>query len=491
MTDVEFVAKRYKPCRATSLLRVFRVFFDGIVINCIVMASVTLAMAKTIRSLLVLPEGVVLDIGFIGALDAPDLLLIALAAVALFYSALSGLYGVVYTDLMQFALAMAGSIGLAVIVYRDACTGGGLTEKLANTPALREHGLGFFPDLSTLDLKSFTFFVYISVIWWARAPGNGYYVQRLLATRSERDSFLAFLWFNVCQYIIRPWPWILVGLISLHYLPGLKDHESSFPMMMNLFLPAGLKGVMAASMLAAFMSTIDTHLNWSASYVINDFYHPFINRNAGQRHYVMVSRLTMLALTMIALLIANRLTTIIGAYKYLAVTFAGIGTVMICRWYWWRVNAYSEIAAIVASLVLANYLQVKLPSTPSTDLFAIRIVITIIAVTGTWVAVTFLTSGNVPDKHTVAFYTKMKIPGPGWKKVRQVAQIKQEGGELGRSALAWVTCVLCILSTTLGIGKLLFQQWRTALVYLCVAAAAGCALKTFISKMSFLKTPPQ
>jgi SSS family solute:Na+ symporter len=247
---------------------------------------------------------------------------------------------------------------------------------------------------------------------------------------------------------------------------------------------------MAASMLAAFMSTIDTHLNWSASYVINDFYHPFINRNAGQRHYVMVSRLTMLALTMIALLIANRLTTIIGAYKYLAVTFAGIGTVMICRWYWWRVNAYSEIAAIVASLVLANYLQVKLPSTPSTDLFAIRIVITIVAVSGIWVVVTFLTSGNVPDKHTVAFYTKMKIPGPGWKKVRQVAQVKQEGGELGRSALAWVTCVLCIFATTLGIGKLLFQQWATALVYLCVAAAAGCALKAFISKIRFLQTSP-
>lgn len=485
MTDIEFITKRYKPSPATSALRVFKVFFDGVLINCIVMASVTLAMAKTIKVLLNLPETAILNLPFFGELNAPDVLLLVLAAAALSYSLLSGLYGVVYTDMLQFALAMTGSIGLAVIVYADACGGTGLSDKLSSSPGFEPNFLNFFPDLRSFNLKSFTFFVYVSITWWARAPGKGYYVQRLLAARSEKDSFLAFLWFNICQYVIRPWPWIVVGLVSLYYLPNLKDNESSFPMMINLFLPSGLRGVMVAAILAAFMSTIDTHLNWGASYIINDFYRPFINAHKSTRHYIRVSRLTMLLLTIAALVVTTRLNTIIGAYKYLGLTLAGVGTVMIARWYWWRVNPYSELAAIVASLVVANLLQIKLPGTATTDLYAVRVVVTVIVVAAIWITVTFLTSTGTPERHTIDFYSKMKIPGPGWKTVRQAAQIKPNPTEFAQNLTAWVTSVAFIFSAMLGIGKLLFHQFGSATVYFSVAVTTGYLLKKLIARMKF------
>jgi SSS family solute:Na+ symporter len=486
MTDIEFITKRYQPSTATSVLRVFKVFFDGVLINCIVMGSVTLAMAKIIKALLHLPDAALFHFPLLGDVNAVAVVLFILAATALSYSALSGLYGVVYTDLLQFVLAMAGSVGLAAYVYLDASTGAGLIKKLAAAPEFKTDFLSFFPDLSSFNLVTFTFLVYVFITWWARAPGNGYYVQRLLATRSEKDSLLAFLWFNVCQYVIRPWPWIIVGLLSLRYLPHLKDPESSFPMMIDMFLPAGLKGIMVASLLAAFMSTIDTHLNWGASYIINDLYKPFINPGKSAKHYVFVSRIGMVTLMMAALLVTTRLSSVLGAYKYLGVMFGSIGTVMIARWYWWRVNPYSEIAAIVASLIVANYLQIVLPSTPGADWFAVRVVLTITVVTAVWVLVTCLTSKQTPDPHTLAFYTKMRIPGPGWKKVSQIAGVKPIAGEFTQNLIAWLLCVVFIFSATLGLGKFILLQWKWGLIYLVAAIAAGCALRRTMRRMSFM-----
>ncbi|MHC4155414.1 MAG: sodium:solute symporter family protein [Planctomycetota bacterium] len=486
LTDIEFVAMRYPPTKAVSVLRIFKVFFDGVLVNCIVMASVTLAMAKIIKALLHLPDVTLFHVPFLGKVGPAAVVLLVLGATALIYSALSGLYGVVYTDLLQFVLAMAGSIGLALYVYVDASTGTGWMEKLTAAPEFKHDFVNFLPDLTSFDLVTFTFLVYVFVTWWARAPGNGYYVQRLLATRSEKDSVLAFLWFNICQYVIRPWPWIIVGLLSLHYLPNLKDPESSFPMMIDLFLPAGLKGIMVASLLAAFMSTIDTHLNWGTSYLINDLYKPFIRPHQSARHYVLISRIGMVLLTAAALLVTTRLTSVLGAYKYLGVMFGSIGTVMIARWYWWRVNAYSEIAAIVTSLLVANYLQIALPSTPKTDWFAVRVVVTVAAVTLVWVTVTLLTSRKTPDQHTVAFYAKMRIPGPGWKKAAQMAGVEPIAGEFVRNLIAWLLCVVFIFSATLGLGKFILLQWKCGLVFVAAAIVAGCALRRTMRGMKFM-----
>jgi SSS family solute:Na+ symporter len=486
MTDVEFVARRYEPSWATSALRIFRVFFDGVLLNGIVMASVTLAMAKILQAVLNLPEDAAWRLPVLGDVSAVALILVLLAGVTVLYSTSAGLYGVAYTDVVQFVLATAGSIGLAVVVYLQASAHPGLLVRLASAPHFEAHFLSFFPHLGSSALTMFTFFVYVSMIWWYRIPGNGYFVQRLVATRSERDSFFAFLWFNVWQYVIRAWPWIAVGLLSLYYLPDLADPESCFPRMISLFLPAGLKGIMVASLLGAFMSTIDTHLNWGASYAINDLYRPFLRPAASDRHYVLVSRLATLLLTAIALLLTTRMTSILGAYKYLATIFGGTGTVMIARWYWWRVNAWSEIAAIVTSLLVANALEFLLPSTPETDLFAVRLVLTIVIVALVWVLVTLWTSSATPSSHLVDFYSRLRVAGPGWRHVRRLAGVEAEPGEFTRSLFAWLCCVLFLFSSMLGIGAFLFHGWVRGLLCMVGAAVTGLVLHRQISRMRFL-----
>lgn len=482
MTDVEFVAQRYEPSAATTTLRIFKVFFDGVLLNCIVMASVTLAMAKVINVMLDLPQSAVFELPVIGRIYWPAIILFILGFSAVLYSALSGLYGVVYTDLLQFILAMAGSIGLAVIVYIHAASDNIIAD-FSQKAAVSQTFLNFFPSVNSSSLAVFTFFVYIFLTWWHRVPGNGYYVQRLLATRSEKDSVLAFLWFNICQYVIRPWPWIIVGLFSLYYLPGLADHESSFPEMINTFLPTGLKGIMVASMLAAFMSTIDTHLNWGTSYMVNDFYKPFIKSKKNVSHYILVSRILMLDLMIAALLLASKLSSILAAYKYLSVVFGGIATVMIARWYWWRINPYSEISAIIASLIVGNLTQIIFISYDGKDLYAVRLVITVLAVTATWFTVTCLTSSKEPTIHLINFYQKMKIPGPGWKKVRGLAGCDPQKSELMINFTGWVSCVVFIYSLTLGIGKLLFQELLTGFFCIALSVLSGLVLAKVLRKM--------
>ncbi|MHC5060692.1 MAG: sodium:solute symporter family protein [Planctomycetota bacterium] len=487
MTDVEFVAQRYEPSPATTALRIFKVFFDGVLLNCIVMASVTLAMTKVINVMLDLPQSVVFELPVIGQVYWPAIILFILGFSAVLYSALSGLYGVVYTDLLQFILAMTGSIGLAIIVYIRASADNIITDFPQKASVSRTF-LDFFPSVNSSSLAVFTFFVYIFLTWWHRVPGNGYYVQRLLATRSERDSVLAFLWFNICQYVIRPWPWIIVGLFSLYYLPGLTDHESSFPEMINMFLPTGLKGIMVASMLAAFMSTIDTHLNWGTSYMVNDFYKPFINSKRQVSQYIFISRILMLSLMITALLLASKLTSILAAYKYLSVVFGGIATVMIARWYWWRINPWSEISAIIASLVVGNLSQIIFASSDGRDMYAVRLVVTILAVTSVWITVTYLTSVPKPTIHLIAFYQKMKIPGPGWKKVRDMAGCVPEKSELLISFTGWISCCLFIYSLTLGIGKLLFHHFLAGFLCLALSILSGTAMAKVLRKMKMFNS---
>ncbi len=476
VTDIEFLVLRYKPSRARNVLRVFKVFYDGILINCVIMASVTLAMAKILHCMLNLSEDPLVVLPVLGIITPTTAILIVLGAVAILYSSLSGLYGVVYTDLLQFILAMIGSIGLAVIVYMHTSSGdGGLLTRLAGAPEFQQGLLRFFPDLSQLNWALFTFFVYIGITWWAQAPGGGYMVQRLLATRSETDSMLAFLWYNFCHYVLRPWPWILVGLLSLIYYPHLEDSEMAFPLMIDRFLPAGLKGVMVASMLAAFMSTIDTQLNWGASYLINDLYKPYLRKPAWVRFDITASRLGMVLLTLIFLLVTTRMTSILDAYKYLGVIFGGLGTVMIARWYWWRVNAYSEISALIACFVVGNAVELYLPSTDQVDRFGLRVLITVVGVTVIWMVVTLLTTRSADDQ-TLAFHRRMKVPGPGWRRIRRLTGIQGEPGEFRDSVVAWLTCTLFMFSILLGSGKLLFHDWGWASVYIIMALGSGWLL---------------
>lgn len=472
VTDIEFLMKRYEPTAPTHVLRIFKVFFDGIYVNCIVMASVTLAMAKVFGVVLGLSDDVLMNLPVFGPVTSTGLLLCVLGSTAVLYAGLSGMYGVVYTDLIQFALAMVGSVVLAIIVYVDISGGDGLYAHLESAPGFREAVLRFAPDLSRFDLPTFTFLTFICVAWWSGAPGSGYAVQRLLSTRSEHDSFLAFLWYNVCHYLLRPWPWIIVGICSIYYFPGLADPEACYPEMIGRFMPVGLKGVMVASLLAAFMSTIDTHLNWGSSYLVNDLYQPYFKPDANAHHYVSVSRVAMVLLTVVALFVTVRLESILGAYEYLGLFLGGIGLVMIARWYWWRVNAWSELSAIVVSLIAGNLLAYYMPDTEESKLFAVRLLITMGVSTPVWIAVTFLTSRR-PSAQAEAFYRKMRIGGPGWKRIAADTGVVPDDQKLWHATAGWLTSSLMMVAILVGIGKLLFHEWSVAIV--CGVVAIGCA----------------
>lgn len=480
-TDLEFISLRYERSRATSALRIFKVIYDGVILNCIVMASVTLAMAKVLKILLNLNEDIVFSLPFGINIDWTTLILFVLGAVATFYSTISGLYGVVYTDLVQFVFAMAGSIGLAVIVYLKASSGKGIFAKLAESNSFNNEMLSFLPPLKGSLLSVFTVIVYMAMIWWYRVPGNGYYVQRLLATRTEKDSILAFLWFNICQYIIRPWPWIIVGLLSLYYFPEMEDPENSFPEMISFFLPAGLKGIMVASMLAAFMSTLDTHMNWGTSYIINDLYKPFIRKDCTEKHCLFITKFIMVFMILTTLAISTKLTSILGAYKYLSIVYGGTGTVMIMRWYWWKVNPWSEISAIITSVVVANLLHFTL-NLSGRDLFALKLVITIFTVTIVWTITTIITSSKTPSSHIVNFYSKMRLPGSGWNKVQQIAGVSAEPNESLRNFLGWISCITFIFSATIGLGKLLLHSFVIAAACFILSGISGIFLYRNLSK---------
>jgi len=491
VTDIEFVVKRYEPSKSRTFLRIFKVFYDGILINCIVMASVTLAMTKILSIILNFSDKPLCVLPVIGAITSSGLLLFVLGLCAVVYTSLSGLYGVVYTDLIQFGLAMIGSITLAVIVYVDASHGEGMIARMSAAPEFKKALLNFIPEFKGMNILTISFLIYVFVAWWAAAPGSGYIVQRLLSCKTERDSMLAFMWYNFCHYILRPWPWIIVGLLSLIYFPELKDAETCFPRMIDQFLPAGLKGIMVASMLAAFMSTLDTQLNWGASYLINDLYKPYLKPGRKAHHYVTASRIAMLLLTCTALLVSTRLNGILEAYKYIGVIGAGVGTVMIARWYWWRVSPWSELSALIAALVIGNAIVFVVPDIKDAsgkvvdNYFTVRLMINTFATLFVWVIVTMIFSKK-PCSQTLEFYKKMRINGPGWSKVAKLLSIEPEEGGLVNSTVCWLSCCIAMFSLLIGSGMLLFHEWKNGAILITLTVISSLILIHFMKRVKFL-----
>jgi SSS family solute:Na+ symporter len=430
------------------------------------MAAVTIAMVKITTVLLGIdPEHtwiVLLVLGFVGLL----------------YSAMSGLYGVVYTDIVQFGLAMIGSIGLAIIAYIDASSGEGMMAKLSASTDFKPELLQFFPRYHEISWPLFTFVVYVMVLWWASAPGKGYSVQRLLATKTERDAKLAFLWYAFLHYVMRPWPWIVVGILSLIYFPSVEDTEHVFPLMIDHFLPTGLKGIMVAAMLAAFMSTIDTHLNWGASYIVNDVYEPYINPNATPNHYVWIARITMVFIMAAAIVATTLIPDILSAFKFIGVFFAGIGTVMIARWFWWRVNAHTELASLIATIILGSIVLVYIPNLEidgeTVDRFGLRVLIMTFGVAAIWIPVAIATSKE-PNEAVLAFHEQMQIGGAGWNKISRIP------AELTTGLYEWVIVMALLLCILLGTGKLLFHEWLVGSILI------GCAMILAVPFLFILK----
>lgn len=490
MTEIEFISLRYDPGAAVDALRVFRALFDGVFINCIIMASVTLAMSKIIVVILGLSPAPLFHLPLFGDIGSTGLILVGLGLAAVLYTALSGLYGVVYTDLIQFALAMIGSIALAVIVFVDLSRGGGAMETLQSAPGFKPDTLKLLPEFG-LDLKTTTFFILIGVGWWHQAPGAGFYLQRVLATRVERDAMLSLYWFGFCHYVLRSWPWIVVGLSSLVYFPNLADGEQAYPGMIQRFLPVGLQGIMVASLLAAFMSTLDTHMNWGSSYLVNDVYRPFLAPGRPPRHYVRAARVGMLLLVATAMAISTVLTDILSAYQYLSVVLTGVAFVMIARWYWWRINVWSEISSLLAAAAAGNALLFLLPDRPGEEWFAVRMLITVAFTMLVCVAVTLLTSRQGPTRQTVAFYERLRIHGRGWRRVRQLTDARPASGNAWDNVLACLSSIALLYSLLLGTGYLLFGDWSR--FGACLALGLPCgylAHKKIRDVLASLRAPP-
>jgi Na+/proline symporter len=338
-TDIEFAEIRYSG-KPAAFLRGFRAIYLGVPINCIILGWVNKAMVDILS--------LILGVNDLTAL----MIVIAMIAITSFISTLSGLWGVLVTDVVQFVLKMGMVIVLAV--YAVNAVGGieSMKTQLAAIDVQRGGSgsvMNFVPDLDSTWMPLITFLVYISLNWWAtwypgaEPGGGGYIAQRMLSARDEKHSLLATLWFNVAHYAVRPWPWILVGLVSMIMFPGLERPETGYIRVMIATLPPSLRGLMVAGFAAAYMSTIATQLNWGASYLVNDFYRRFLKPNGTQEHYVNASKIATILLTIISAIVTFYLDSIATAWKYLLVTGAGTGGVLLLRWYWWRINAWSEV----------------------------------------------------------------------------------------------------------------------------------------------------
>jgi SSS family solute:Na+ symporter len=463
MTDVEFTEIRYAG-RPAAFLRGFRALYLALPITLIVMWWVNLAMADIL--------GVVLDVPRLWALGA------CLALTAL-YSILAGLWAVVLTDFFQFALAVAGAILLAVFAV-DAVGGIEALERgVADVYGSRDAALALFPRDGEAWMPAITLAVFLGVNWWAswypgaEPGGGGYVAQRIFSSKSERDGVLATLWFNLANYAVRPWPWILVALASTILYPGLENPREGYLRAIVDLLPAGLLGLMVASLAAAYMSTISTQLNWGASYLARDLYQRFLDPGASDRRLVAVSRAATTLLLFASLLVTYLMGTIEGAWRFLLALGAGTGLVLILRWYWWRINAWSEIVAMVASLVVSLVLWFGAGLDPNDPVeWAWIILATVAASTVAWLATTFLTAPE-SDATLVAFYQRVRPGGPGWARIARAAGYGREpiaGSPF--NALNWLAGVVAVYSALFGVGRLIFGATSSATAWLGLAALA-------------------
>jgi Na+/proline symporter len=475
LTDMGFYELRYSG-RPAAFLRGFRAVYLGVFFNVMIMASVTLAAIKI--------GGVLLGV------DKYTVVLVAGTITAL-YSATSGLWGVVVTDLLLFVISMVGSIAAAWFALKLPEVGG--LGGMVSNPVVRDN-LALLPDFSDWSTAAAVFVVPIAVQWWstwypgAEPGGGGYVAQRMLSAREEKDSLKATLLFNVAHYALRPWPWIIVGLCSLIVYPTLDSIQVAFPGLdpsiirndlaypaMLVFLPSGLLGLVVASLAAAYMSTISTHLNWGASYVVDDVYRRFVAGDRDEHHYVRIARLTTVLLIVLSSLVALWLENAFQAFQILLQIGAGTGLVFLLRWYWWRINAWSEISAMVVSFLVAIYFTfghtaLGFEPMPATTSLVVGVAIT----TAGWMAVTFFTPPT--DRSTLqAFYDLIHPLGNGWEKA--VVTRPHDGSEsLTAAFLAWFLGCVAVYGALFGTGYLLYGSWAIAAVSLVVCAAAVAGL---------------
>jgi Na+/proline symporter len=492
LTDLEFYELRYSG-RTASVLRAFRALYLGLFFNVMIMATVTLAAIK-IGGILI-------------GLTPLQTILIA-GGVTTVFSMIGGLRGVLITDFVLFITAIGGSIIAAVYAVRHPDVGG--LNALLTHPDVAGR-LSILPDFSDTSQLVPLLIVPLAVQWWsvwypgAEPGGGGYIAQRMLAAKSETDATGATLLFNVAHYAIRPWPWILVALASIvvfptvesigeafpHVSPTILGHDLAYPAMLT-FLPAGLLGLVVASLAAAYMSTISTHLNWGASYLVNDFWGRFINRTAGDRELVFVGRVTTVLLMVLAAAVALWLQNALQAFNILLQIGAGTGLLFILRWFWWRINAISELTAMIVSFLVAVYLELIHPSMfPDAALSgSFKLVLGVAITTIAWITVTLLTKPS--DERTLrSFYALTRPGGPGWRQVLERAEAEGQpisgtgdGWVVPQGVLAMVAGCFAVYSALFAIGYFIYGQYALAAVLGVIAITGGVYLARVWGRVS-------
>ena len=476
LTDIEFYELRYSGKEA-AFLRGFRALYLGVFFNVVIMATVCLAAVKIGSILLGLP---------------PWKTLLIASIITVLYSALGGIRGVILTDFVQFALAMVGSVGAAYVVV-NLPEVGGLDNLLSAAPV--KDKLDFIPSFSNTDLFIGVFIIPLAVQWWnvwypgAEPGGGGYVAQRMLAAKDENHALGATFLFNIAHIAIRPWPWILIALASLIVFPSLTDlqvafpnvdeatigHDLAYPAMLS-YLPAGLLGLVVASLIAAFMSTISTHLNWGSSYVVNDFYLRFVNPKASDKQQVNVGRISTVVLMILAAGLSYFIGTAKEGFDVLLQIGAGTGLIFILRWFWYRINAYTELTGMIVSFLYAIAMVVFKPEWEGWQKLVVGIFVTTIC----WLVVTLLTKPS--DKETLRkYYDKIRPHGSGWKKVLG-ADIEAPEGKFPLQILCMVFGTIVVFSFLFGIGSLIYGDMEKAMAMFASFALFGFVLIRLVRK---------
>ncbi|MCB9385072.1 MAG: Na+:solute symporter [Bryobacterales bacterium] len=465
LTDVELAELRYSG-RPAAFLRGFRAAYLAFVVNVIVLGWVNLAMVK----ILMLTLGI----------DKPEAVAATLCVTALtcIAAAMGGLRGVLITDMIQFFIMLGMAVLLAVYAVDGVGGLGALQERLLEMDP--SGGLtAFWPRADSPLLPLATLATYLAVVWWgtwypgSEPGGGGFIAQRMFSTRDEREAQLATLSFNVLNFSVRPWPWILVALVALVAYPDLQDKEAGYMQVMFDYLPASLRGLMLAGFLAAFMSTVSTNLNWGAGYVVSDLYRRFLRPEASEKQLISASRWATALLAVLASIATFYMDSIAGAWKWLLAAGAGTGGVLILRWFWWRVNAWSEITAMTAAAVISAALQFGWGYDTDKPLeFAHVMLITVSLTTLIWVAVTLL-SRPEPAAKLEAFYRVARPYRAGWAPVAAAAPDVRPQTGASRDFQGWIASCALVYCSLFGVGKLLLADASAAAPWLIATVVAA------------------
>lgn len=487
LTDIELYELRYSG-KPAAFLRGFRALYLGVFFNVMIMATVLLAGIKI--------GGVMLGI-------SPLQTISLLSVIVVVYSMLGGLRGVLITDFIQFAIAMTGSVFAAYVVLNLPQVGG--LENLLSHENIRNK-ISILPDFSDTSLVLTVFIIPLAVQWWsvwypgAEPGGGGYVAQRMLSAKDENNAIGATMLFNFAHYALRPWPWIIVALASMVVFPDLDSLRTAFPHVpaaivkhdlaysaMLTYLPPGLLGLVIASLVAAVMSTISTHLNWGASYIVNDFYNRFVEKNPSEKQQVLVGRVSIVSLMIVSAVFALFLSNALQAFNILLQIGAGTGLLFLLRWFWWRINAASEISAMIISFLVAVYFEVVSPTLGLPHLVEWqRLVIGVTITTVGWISVTLLTKPT-DDKTLLQFFQKVSPGGPGWKKVLEdahaagedVGTYSKQKWDVPSALISVFLGLILIYSLLFTIGFWLYSNTLPAIITTVTAGASAYFLSRF------------